>query len=88
MTQVENRLLDELAKMLTNAAGAAQGVRQEVEALMRGQAERLLGDLDLVQREEFEAVKEMAVKARRENETLKGEIEKLRQEIAVLNSKG
>ncbi|HEX2335676.1 MAG TPA: accessory factor UbiK family protein, partial [Hyphomicrobiaceae bacterium] len=68
MTQSTNRLLDELAKLMTDAAGAAQGIRREVETLMKAQAERLLRDLDLVQREEFEAVKEMAAKAREENE--------------------
>ena len=70
MTQSNNRLLDELAKLMTDAAGAAQGIRREVETLMKAQAERLLRDLDLVQREEFEAVKEMAAKAREENERL------------------
>ena len=57
MTQTQNRFLDELAKMFTNAAGAAQGVRTEVETIMRSQAERLIADLDLVTREENEALK-------------------------------
>ncbi|MFZ0852407.1 MAG: accessory factor UbiK family protein [Hyphomicrobiaceae bacterium] len=84
MTQSNNRLLDELAKLMTDAAGAAQGIRREVETLMKAQAERLLRDLDLVQREEFEAVKEMAAKAREENERLSARLAALESEIAAL----
>ena len=84
MSQSNNRLLDELAKLMTDAAGAAQGMRREVESLMRAQGERLLRDLDLVQREEFEAVKEMAAKARAENERLAARIAELESEIASL----
>ena len=60
MTQTQNRILDELGRLFTNAAGAAQGVRTEVETLVRAQAERLVADMDLVGREEFEAVRAMA----------------------------
>ncbi len=70
MTQSSNRLLDELAKMMTDAAGAAQGVRREVETIVRGQLDRVLAEMDVVRREEFEAVREMAEKARVENEAL------------------
>ena len=84
MTQSNNRFLDELAKLMTDAAGAAQGMRREVESLMRAQGERLLRDLDVVQREEFEAVKEMAAKAREENERLAARIAALESEIASL----
>jgi BMFP domain-containing protein YqiC len=84
MTQSNNRFLDELAKLMTDAAGAAQGMRREVETLMRTQGERLLRDLDVVQREEFEAVKEMAAKAREENERLAARIAELESEIANL----
>ena len=70
MTQSSNRLLDEFARLMTDAAGAAQGVRREVETLVRTQGERVLRDLDVVPREEFEAVKAMAVRAREENERL------------------
>jgi BMFP domain-containing protein YqiC len=77
MTQTQNRLFDELARLFTNAAGAAQGVRQEVETLMRSQAERLVADLDLVSREEFETVRAMAQLAREENEALRARIEAL-----------
>ena len=74
MTQTTSRLFDELAKLMTDAAGAAQGVRGECESMMRSQAERILGELDVVQREEFEAVKLMAQKAREENERLEQRI--------------
>lgn len=74
MTQTNNRFLDELSKLLTDAAGAAQGMRREVETLMKTQGERILREMDVVQREEFEAVKEMAAKARDENEELKARI--------------
>ena len=69
-----SRVLDEVARLFTDTAGAAQGVRREVETLVRGQTERLIGQLDLVQREEFEVVREMAVRARTENEELKRRI--------------
>jgi BMFP domain-containing protein YqiC len=87
MTQSNNRFLDELAKLMTDAAGAAQGMRREVETLMRAQGERLLRDLDVVQREEFEAVKEMAVRAREENERLAVRVAALEAEVAVLKAR-
>ena len=77
-----NRILDEFAKLMTDAAGAAQGVRREVETAFRGQAERILNSMDVVQREEFEAVREMAVKARTENEKLSARIEALEARLA------
>ena len=77
MTQTSNRVFDELARLMNDAAGVAQGVRKEFDTLVRSQAERILRDLDVVQREEFEAVKEMARLAREENEALKGRIEAL-----------
>ena len=83
MTQTQNRVLDEIARMFTNAAGAAQGVRQEVETVIRSQAERLIADLDMVPREEFEVVREMASLAREENEALKARIEALEAAIAA-----
>jgi BMFP domain-containing protein YqiC len=81
MTQTSGRFFDELGKLLTEAAGAADGVRKEVDGVVRAQAERVLRDLDVVQREEFEAVKAMAQKAREENELLK-------QRIAALEAAG
>lgn len=70
MTQTNNRLLDELAKLLTDAAGAAQGVQREAANLFKAQGERIVREMDLVSREEFEAVKAMAQKAREENDAL------------------
>ena len=77
MTQSTNRLLDEFAKLMNDMAGVAQGVRREVETVVKSQAERLVGEMDLVQREEFEAMRDMAAKARQENEALKARIEAL-----------
>ena len=84
MTQTNNRFLDEFAKLMTDAAGAAQGMRRDFEGLMKAQGERILRDMDVVQREEFEAVKEMAVKAREENEKLAARITALEAELAAL----
>jgi BMFP domain-containing protein YqiC len=84
MTQTNNRFLDELAKLMTDAAGAAQGMRRDFETLMRSQGERILRDMDVVQREEFEAVKEMAAKAREENEQLAARVAALEAEVAQL----
>ncbi|HSR80718.1 MAG TPA: accessory factor UbiK family protein [Hyphomicrobiaceae bacterium] len=84
MTQTNNRFLDELAKLMTDAAGAAQGVRRDFETMVKAQGERLLRELDVVQREEFEAVKEMAAKAREENEQLSARLAVLEAELAGL----
>jgi BMFP domain-containing protein YqiC len=70
MVQTTNRFFDEVARLMNDAAGVAQGVRREFETLFRTQADRFLRDLDLVKREEFEAVKDMARLAREENEAL------------------
>lgn len=88
MTQTSNRILDDLAKLMTDAAGAAQGVRREVETVMRSQAERILHDLDVVQREEFEAVKAMAEKARAENERLEARVVALEEALAQIKTEG
>ena len=82
MPQTSSRLFDDLAKLMSNAAGAADGVRREVEGVMRAQGEKVLGAMDLVQREEFEAVKAMAVKAREENEKLAARLAALEAELA------
>ena len=74
MTQTNNRILDELARVMTDAAGAAQGLKREAEGVFRNRAERVLRDLDVVQREEFEAVKAMAERARAENDRLEARI--------------
>ncbi|MTH98160.1 accessory factor UbiK family protein [Roseibium sp. RKSG952] len=63
MAQGPNRLLDDFAKLMTDAAGVAQGARREVETAFRAQAERFMSDMDLVTREEYDVVKDMAVRA-------------------------
>lgn len=70
MVSTSNRILDDIARLATDAAGAAQGVRREVETVVKTQIERLLRDLDVVTRDEFEAVREMALLAREENDKL------------------
>jgi BMFP domain-containing protein YqiC len=83
MTQTTSRLLDELAKLMTDAAGAAQGVKREVETVLRTQAERLVSDMDLVHREEFEALRELAMNAREENERLRARIIELENRLGI-----
>jgi BMFP domain-containing protein YqiC len=68
--QTQNRILDDLARVAASAVGAVQGARQEVEAAVRARLEKMLADMDLVTRDEFEVVKAMAEKAREENERL------------------
>jgi len=82
VVQTTNRFFDEVARMMNDAAGVAQGVRREFETLFRAQAERILRDLAVVQREEFEAVKDMARLAREENEALKARIAALEAKLA------
>ena len=77
MTQGPNRLLDDFAKLMTDAAGVAQGARREVETAVRAQAERFLSDMDVVSREEHEAVKEMAVRALDRIDELESRLSKL-----------
>lgn len=74
MTQTSNRLFDELGKMMTDAAGAAQGLQREMQTMMRAQGEKFLQEMDVVSREEFEAVRAMAERAREENERLEARI--------------
>ena len=83
MTQTSNRIFDEMARLMNDAAGVATGVRREFDTLFKAQAERILSDLDVVQREDFEAVKEMARLAREENEALKARIEALEAKISA-----
>ncbi len=74
MTQTNNRFLDDIARFMTDAAGAAQGVRREVETIVKSQGERMLNGMDVVRREDFDVVKAMAEKARMENERLEARI--------------
>jgi BMFP domain-containing protein YqiC len=83
MTQTTDRIADEFAKFMTDAAGFAQGMKREADTFVKTQAERLLRDMDLPTREEFEAVRDMAVKAREENEALKARIEALEARLSA-----
>ena len=88
MTQTSHRFFDEAARLMNDAAGVAQGVRREFDTLVRTQAERILNDLDVVRRDEFEAAKEMARLAREENEALKARIAALEAKVAGTSSNG
>jgi BMFP domain-containing protein YqiC len=86
MTQSSNRILDEIARLATDAAGAAQGVRREVETVVRGQIERLIKEMDVATREEVEVLRDMVVAAREENERLDARLKAL--ESASADSSG
>lgn len=84
--QSDNPILDGLARFMTDAAGAAQSVRTEMDTFMRQRLERLVADMDFVPREEFEAVKAIAAKARSENEKLEARIAALEASLAAAKS--
>jgi BMFP domain-containing protein YqiC len=88
MAQTTSRFFDEMARLMNDAAGVAQGVRREAETLIKTQAERIMRDMDVVQREEFEAVKEMARLAREENEVLKARLAALEAKLAASSTPG
>ena len=88
MTQTNSRLFDEVARLMGDAAGAANGIKKEIDSVVRGQAERVLRDLDVVSREEFDAVKAMALKARAENETLAARIAELEGKVGTTSRTG
>ncbi|MEM9371283.1 MAG: accessory factor UbiK family protein [Pseudomonadota bacterium] len=75
--QTRNKFLDDMSQLMTNAAGMAQGMREEAETAMRSRLERFLSESNIVTREEFDAVREMAIRAREENEALKARIDAL-----------
>ena len=81
--QTDNRFLDGMAKFLTNAAGAAQAFKAEMETVMKGRIEKMISDLDFVPRDEFEAVKTMAAKARAENEKLASRLAELEAKLGM-----
>ena len=74
MQQPRGRIFDDLGKLVSDAAGMAQGVRREAETVVKTQIERLLASMDVVTREEFEALRELAAAAREENDSLKARI--------------
>jgi BMFP domain-containing protein YqiC len=80
MPQTRSRFFDDISKLMTDAAGLADGARREVDTALRSQLERLLSGMDVVTREEFEAVREMAALARAEND-------RLRERVAALEAK-
>ncbi|MDQ0314229.1 accessory factor UbiK family protein [Amorphus orientalis] len=86
MTQGSNRIFDDFAKLASDATSVAQSVRKEMETAVRAQAERFLSDMDLVQRDEHDAVKEMAAAARDEAEDLKTRLAALEARVATLEA--
>ena len=83
MTQTSSRFFDEIARLMNDAAGVASGVRREFDTMVRNQADRVLRELDVVKREEFEAVKEMARLAREESEALKARVAALEAKLGT-----
>ena len=88
MTQTNNRFFDEIGRLMNDAAGAAQGVKREFDTMWRAQAEKFLREMDLVKREEFEAVKDMARLAREENEALKARLAAVEAKLGVAPNTG
>ena len=84
MTDGPNRVFDEFAKLMTDAAGVAQGMRREAETVFKHQAERMFNGLDIVKRDDFDAVREMAANAREENDKLHALVSKLEARISAL----
>lgn len=84
MTQTSGRIFDEFARLMNDAAGVATGVRREAETMMRSQAERILRELDVVTREEFDTVRDLASAAREENERLAARLTELETRLAKL----
>lgn len=81
MTATSSKFFDELAKLMTSATGAAQGVRKEVDGLVQSQVERVLNNMNMVKREEFDVVRDMAEKARQENERLEKRLAELESKL-------
>ncbi|WP_416916447.1 MAG: accessory factor UbiK family protein [Roseicyclus sp.] len=79
--QTRNKIMEDISQLMTNAMGVAQGAREEAETAMKSLMDRWLADRDFVTRDEFEAVRAMAQKAREENEALKAR-------LAALETKG
>jgi BMFP domain-containing protein YqiC len=79
--QSGNKFLDDMSKLMTNAMGVAQGAKTEAETALKGLVDRWMADRDFVTREEFDAVKAMAVKAREENASLEARIAALEDKL-------
>jgi BMFP domain-containing protein YqiC len=85
--QTENRLFDDLARMANGAINTLSGVREEIESRLRERVERWLAEMDMVPREEFEAIKELAQKARAEQEDLTAKVAALEQKVAAISAR-
>jgi BMFP domain-containing protein YqiC len=83
MTTTSSRFFDELAKLMSNAAGAAQGVRREIDTLVKAQVERVLNDMGAVRRDEFDVVRDMAQRAREENDRLAARVAELEAKLGA-----
>jgi BMFP domain-containing protein YqiC len=86
--QTRNKILDDISQLMTNAMGVAQGARTEAETAMKGMFDRFLADRNLVNRDEFDAARAMAQKAREENDALRAEIASLTARVASLEAAG
>ena len=85
--QTDNRFLDGMAKFLTNAAGAAQAFKAEMETMVKARIEKMIADLDFVPRDEFDAVRAMAAKARTDNEKLSARVAELEAKLGMGKAK-
>jgi BMFP domain-containing protein YqiC len=83
MPQTSNRLLDEFARLVTDAAGAAQGVRREVDTVVKSQLERLLADMDVARREEVEVLRDLVAALREDNERLTSRVDALESRLGA-----
>ncbi|HUO53242.1 MAG TPA: accessory factor UbiK family protein [Rhodoblastus sp.] len=88
MTTSPNRFFDDMSRLFNDAAGAARSLGREAELAIKTQVERLLATMDVVSREEFEAVRDMAVAARNANDALERRINELEARLAELEKKG
>lgn len=86
--QTRNKILDDLSQLVTNAMGVAQGAKTEAETALKGMVDRFLADRDLVTREEFDAARAMAQKAREENDALRAELAAIAERLAALEATG
>jgi BMFP domain-containing protein YqiC len=84
--QTRNKILDDLSQLMTNAMGVAQGAKTEAETALKGMVDRFLADRDLVTREEFDAARAMAQKAREENDALRAELAAMAARVAALET--
>ena len=82
------RFLDDIARLVTDAAGAAQGVRREVETVAKGQMQRVLNEMEVARREEVEVLRDLVTAAREENEALRRRVDALEARLATLEGAG